>query len=962
VLDRWERVKSFFESLAGLGPSERLARLRDLGDEELATEIRELLDHYDAAGSQFLVSTIGSPPRVDPPDGFVYAPGTVLANRFSILRPLGRGGMGEVYEAEDAGLGDRVAIKCIHRGAANRVETEQLFRREIHIARQITHRNVCRVHDLFLHVDRGVDTILLSMELIEGETLQSRLLREGPLSLASAEPLIRQLLAGLAAAHDCGVIHRDLKPGNLMLTGDGRGNPERLVIMDFGLARRFQAPEPGASGARCIFGTFEYMAPEQLLGESLPGSDIYSLGLILFEMVTGKKPFEGDPLMQAMRRLVDPPRRPRELNPLLPASWERVILQCLEREPAKRFQAPREVALALGTGAPAAGTTPLPLRRRAQLGLAASLVLLAGLAAAPFLLRHLDDSTSGNVRIALAPVTTGGGLTMYSALSDDGRWLAYASDRDTQANLQLWIQKPQDEESRRRLTGDTFDVSYPAFSPDGRRLVFRWERDRGALYQLTVPDGQPKLLVPEGIEGRYSPDGTQVVYWTGEQAEHPVVPGSILLIPAAGGDSRRLVPQFYSARRPVWLPDGRHILFEAAKSPGLPFEVAADWYVLDLNSGATVATGAGAGLRQAGLRVYNGLGGFRGDSLFFSARTESSANVYRYRFDMRTYHVKGKPEQLTYTTQLLDSPSVARNGALAVADLTGQLNIWEFRFSGGKPDSERKLTDSLQYDSHPTISADGTRVAFTRTLGPERQVWIRDAAGEKPLVTSRDEKYWPVIRPDGSEIVYSAGAERSILAVPAGGGTPTQICAGCGDPTGWANASHRLLVASGQPSHIVLLDRDTGARRTILAGTSDLAEAQFSPDDRWVAFRETLRADRSRIVLAPLRDKPAEPASWVPLTDGEAWNDKPHWSADGKTVYFVSSRDGFLCLWEAAARRSRQEPMAAARALRHFHSHTFTIGEVSRAVFNFAIGGGVMVIDPASIRGNIWMGQVPVAH
>jgi serine/threonine protein kinase len=952
-------VKDFFESLVDLEPSERLTRLSELADTELAAEVRELLENYDAAGSQFLTTTVGFATCPTPSREFVFSAGAVLASRFSILRPLGKGGMGEVYEAEDLELGERVAIKCIHADAVGNAETERLFRREIHIARQITHRNVCRVHDLFLHSGPGGASILLSMELIEGETLHTRLVRGGPMSIVTAEPLIRQLLAGLAAAHECGVVHRDLKPGNLMLTREGNEGPERLVIMDFGLARSFQKVEPGTSVARSIFGTFEYMAPEQLLGESVPASDIYAVGLIVFEMLTGEKPFEGDPLMQAMRRLVDPPRRPRSLKPQLTAAWEQVILQCLQREPTRRFPNSQQVALALAgqLDAPKAAGWRLWERRRRTWAVA--LVVLLGLATLVVLRQSREDTNFG---VSLAPLTTGGGVTMYSTISDDNSWLAYTSDRETQSNLQLWLQRLGDEGSRRRLTQDSFDVSSPSFSPDGKQLVFRWEREGGGLYEVDVPGGEPRLLVREGIEGRYSPDGTQIVSWTGEQAEHPVVRGRIFLIPTAGGQQRAMPTGFDSVRRPVWLPDGRHILFEGSKDPTKPFEATFDWYILDLDSGTSVSTGAGKGLREAGLRVYSGSGNFRGDRVVFTARTETAANVYRYRFDMRTFHAIGKPEQLTFTTQLMDSPWIARNGNLVVTDLQGELNIWEASFRNGRLGKERKLTNTLQYDSHPTISADGTQVAFARSLGPERQIWIHNSAGERRLETSRDEKYWPVIRPDGSEIAYGAGPERSIYVVSTRGGAPVRLCESCGDPTGWSHTGRSILVTSGQPSHIMVLDRDTGESKTMFQGASDLAEAQFSPDDRFAVFRETLDESRSRLVLGRVPKEPVQGGSWKALTDATAWNDKPHWSADGHSIYFVSNRDGFPCLWSVAFDLGGDGRLGIPHVLRHFHAHSFTLGEVSRTAFNFAIGGEKMVLNPAGLRGNIWMGQITGVH
>jgi tetratricopeptide (TPR) repeat protein/TolB-like protein len=264
--------------------------------------------------------------------------GMVLSGRHRIVTFLARGGMGEVYEAVDQELGEPVALKTIRPAIAQDERILDRFFREIRLARRVTHPNVLRVFDFGRHVGEGRSVVFLTMELLRGETLAERL-RRGRLTPAEALPLVEQMVAGLAAAHAAGVIHRDLKPANVFLVPGEAG--VRVVVTDFGLARDAPGQGSGDDGSATgrIVGTAAYMAPEQVTGGPLsPATDIYALGLVLYEMVTGTRPFEGsNPLSVASRRLTEPPPPPRLRAPELGVAWGAAILRCLAVDPARRF-------------------------------------------------------------------------------------------------------------------------------------------------------------------------------------------------------------------------------------------------------------------------------------------------------------------------------------------------------------------------------------------------------------------------------------------------------------------------------------------------------------------------------------------------------------------------------------------------------------------------------------------------
>ena len=338
-MSNWEQVREIFADALETPPEDR-GRFLDrtcTSDPELRLEVERLLADYEPASCLFqrIASTIGS---------FGSAPeleqGVVLANRFQIVRHLGSGGSADVYEVTDLELGERVALKRLRLGRIT-AEAEDRFRNEVRLARKIQSPHVCRVYDVGRTDIGRVETLFLTMELLDGETLRSRLRREGPLSEQAALPLLRQLASGLDAAHAIEILHRDFKSGNVILTQTGRG----AVISDFGLALALETQTDSAVAA----GTPAYMAPEQVEGKVLDRrADIYAFGVVMYEMVTGQLPFKGDTAAElARRRLSESPVPPRALRADLSERWERTILKCLSRKHVERFGSAGEVVAAL---------------------------------------------------------------------------------------------------------------------------------------------------------------------------------------------------------------------------------------------------------------------------------------------------------------------------------------------------------------------------------------------------------------------------------------------------------------------------------------------------------------------------------------------------------------------------------------------------------------------------------------
>ena len=264
--------------------------------------------------------------------------GSLFAGRYQIIEELGKGGMGRVYKVLDTEVNTKVALKLIRAEISEDPETVERFRNELKTARDISHKNVCRMYDL----GKEAGSYFITMEYVPGEDLKSMIRMSGQLGLGTAVAIARQVCEGLAEAHKRGVVHRDLKSSNIMVDREGTAR-----VMDFGIAR--SAKVKGITGAGVMIGTPEYMSPEQVEGKEVDArSDIYSLGIILYEMVTGRLPFEGDtPFSVGVKQKSETPHDPRQLNPQVPEEFGRLVLRCLEKEKPKRFQRFEDVLSAL---------------------------------------------------------------------------------------------------------------------------------------------------------------------------------------------------------------------------------------------------------------------------------------------------------------------------------------------------------------------------------------------------------------------------------------------------------------------------------------------------------------------------------------------------------------------------------------------------------------------------------------
>ena len=432
--EQWEAVKELFEAALEEDSARRSSFLQErCNDAGVCAEVERLLAEHEQAGTFLSAPVLDNlAAGTDSTKSQKLPEGAVLAGRFRIVRFIASGGMGEVYEAEDEELRERVAVKTIRPEILSQSNAIARFRREVHLARQVTHPNVCRVFDLFRHkpAERpGQEVVFISMELLRGNHLGKTLEDSGPMEPDEALPLIRQMSSALAAAHAVGIVHRDFKPQNVVLVTVPGQRKQRAIVTDFGLALQWEGSAEGVSftTGQGLLGTPAYMSPEQLEGRvATPASDVYALGLVVYEMVTGKRPFKGDtPISAAMKRLSEAPTPPRQIKAAISPLWESVILRCLERHPAKRLANAEDVARSLaGESTTVSQFQTLPKRwNRSVVVLSATLLTAAiGLT---YAVRHWhrpgETATKPNARRSVAVL----GFKNLSGKPEEG-WLSTA--------------------------------------------------------------------------------------------------------------------------------------------------------------------------------------------------------------------------------------------------------------------------------------------------------------------------------------------------------------------------------------------------------------------------------------------------------------------------------------------------------------------------------------------------------
>jgi len=816
---------------------------------------------------------------------------------YEILFTLGAGGMGEVYRARDTRLDRDVAVKVLPASLAGDPDRLRRFEQEARAA-----ANILSVHDVGTHDGQPY----IVSELLEGTTLREAL-GHGALPASKAVDIARQVASGLAAAHAKGITHRDIKPENIFLMPDGR-----VKILDLGLAKLREEAGGGSMLTRLpastergvVLGTVGYMSPEQVRGQTADArSDMFSVGVVLFEMLAGAPPFKGDSAVETMSAILkaDPPDL-SALDVRLPTVLDRIVRHCLEKNPDERFQSARDLAFALqssltsgptpsGSVAALAGSTSRPPRSRHErvawaaamlfclttIGLTA-LVYLRGTpttAVAPVARVAIPFPDGARINRALNSLTTFAGPNPL-ALSPDGRYLAFVASAGSTSSL--WL-RPLDSLTANRIVGTEGAIG-PFWSPDSRSVAFF---ANGKLKRVGVAGGDPQTLCET--------DGLGGATWSHEDVIllSPGVGGEsgLLRVPAGGGTTSpvtRLDPAHSETNHtwPHFLPDGRHFLYNIIGRDD------AGIYVGTLDSSDRTQ------LIPFNLKDPDDVGlstlayAAPGYLLYVRGQTLMAQPI-----DLGHFRLSGPAVPIAEGVEKIgpgSAPfSVSNTGVLAywagTAIPTSQLT-WRARDGAvlGPIGAPGGYTSVM-------LAPDERRIAVSRVdPGKQSAIWVLDVARGTSLKVSFDPvSMEPIWSPDSTSLVFGSARDGppSLIQKSVAGGAQDQVLLKSEHgnvPTDWCGGGRTIVFQAGGAQtradiwSLPLTDRKPVA---VLQTPYNESGARCSPDGRWLAYSSD-ETGRDEVYVTSF---PSPGGKWAISTSGGG---QPQWRRDGTELFYVA--------------------------------------------------------------------------
>ncbi len=791
---------------------------------------------------------------------------------YEITGTLGAGGMGEVYRARDTRLDRTVAIKVLPELLASDSTFRARFDREARAISALNHPHICTLHD----VGTEGPTAYLVMEHVDGEPLA------GPVPIERAVALAVQICDALAAAHRTGIVHRDLKPSNILIS---KSNPPHVKLLDFGLATRADAQPSHAAdatisaltGEHKIVGTPQYMAPEQIEGRDAdPRTDIFALGCVLYELVTGKRAFHGESPSAVMSAIIATEPRPmRELIPITPPTLEWIVTRCLAKNPDDRWQTVRDLRAALERvlQEPAASASQ-KARASAVPWIVAALAVLVAIGVAAWSAAIMRRAPAGDTRMFMSefvgPTTATGPPALRLSISPDGRRLAYPAP-DSSGRTVLWLHS-LDTFSTQPLPGTT-NATAPFWAPDSRRLAFIAD---GKLKKIDISSGTITTI----CDATTAPPGTwnkdDVILFTGATV--------ITRVPAAGGTPKpvlvadeKLGPRLQIA--PSFLPDGRHFVYASAVPGSGPRGVFLA--SLDSADSTQLLPDLAANTRYADGHLLF----VRGTMLFAQPFDVESLKAYGDAVPI--------VEQLqVHPTTGTGAFTVSENGVLVYQTSTGGggTTLAWFDRSGHKTSTVAEQSGYL--DVELSRSANFVSVSKAGEGGGAMDIHVYDLARKfATQVTFGPEKTGAAIwLKDDTRLIYTAQRETgsALMTKPTAGG-PAEVL--------FEDRAHNMFPLSVSPDDRFLLYNEvtrallgkiavlplTGERKPYLLLNSGFNEipAQFSPDGKWIAYVSDRSGGRKEVFVALF----SQPTTVIPVSS--TGGDFPRWSRDSTELFFL---------------------------------------------------------------------------
>jgi Tol biopolymer transport system component len=811
-------------------------------------------------------------------------------SHYKILDKIGSGGMGDVYLAEDITLDRQVALKVLPPELADNAERRARFTREAKAVAALNHPNIVTLHS----VEEAGGICFITMELVRGKTLAEILPRKG-FSLKQFFNIAVPLADAMAAAHEQGITHRDLKPANIMVREDGQ-----LKVLDFGLAKATGDPSNRGGDAFTrsatqpgqIAGTPAYMSPEQAEGKTIDTrSDIFSLGVVFYEMITGERPFAGETAAAVVSSILrDTPRPLSEIKPAIPRRVAGLVHRCLEKNPADRYQSAIDLRHDLEEtqrdDAPAVATAS---RMRASGGGRGPAIAwgLGVLIVAAGAVSIWPSGNRGGVGSEAVPrlqnaiqLTSALTIEGYPTWSPDGQRLAYeVAELGFQSadNRDIWVAQLGSGEPVNLTPGSLADDRRPSWSPDGREIAFLSNRDGGwGVYLVAAIGGSPrKILALPGFDvsntsaPQWLKDGTMLFVMAREANRNLVV-----ILPLESRQTTRVMLPEHSSPR-TWdlavRADGRRFAYVEAGG-GNP----------DLSRLWTIAASGGdpVPLTDGRTKVWSPTWSADGGKVFYAANRGGGMDLWQQAVDTDGAPI-GEPLSVTQGGLGITSAVFTADGTrLAYARGGTVSNVWRVPI----PVDDRpavwadavSITSEHAYLEFVDVSPDGKRLAVSSDRRGNQDLWVLPASGGEmtPLTTDLTPDWDPNWSPDGSEIAFYSyrSGNRDVWVMPSSGGPARQLTSDPGFDwfPRWSPDGREIAFTTQTPTRVSIVTAAGGEPRLLTEGGAPA----WSPDGQWLVFFQDARMFR---ITREGRER-----SRIPTPDGAV---APRFSRDGQSIY-----------------------------------------------------------------------------
>ncbi len=766
--------------------------------------------------------------------------GTTL-HHYRIIRPLGRGGMGEVYAAEDTRLNRIVALKVLPLMTAADPERLSRFQREAKAIAALNHPNVVTIYS----VEEADGVPFLTMELIEGKPLDVLIPKHG-MKLAALLEFAVPLTDAVSVAHQRGIVHRDLKPSNIMV-----GDDRRLKVLDFGLAKLSQETVGDAAAETAtieqltarhgVMGTASYMSPEQAEGRPVDHrSDIFSLGILLYEMATGTRPFRGESPMSILSAIIkDAPAPAVDVNPGVPLELDRVIRRCLAKDPARRYQSAVDLRNDLEdlTHAHPAERRAFGARRVTQ-GLVAVVILAVAVTATLVLSRRGRDDRGPSA--TFTTLTSMPGREWFPSLSPDGKWVVYGAEME--GNFDIFLQSVSGSNPVNLTKDSVADDDMPAFSPDGEHIAFRSSREGGGIFVMGRTGEAVRRVTRSGFNPAWSPDGTDLAFTSGPMDINPQNSegvSELWVVGAAGGEPRRIFAG--DATQPSWSPHRRRIAFMMRGGTNRHTDI---WTIPPTGGEPTR-------LMDDAPIDWNPIWAPDAKHMYFVSDRSGTMNLWRLAIDEESGKARGEPEPIVTPAPFLAHATISADGAhIAYSSVLRTTNIQRLALdqSATPLGDPVWVTTGSRLWSNPDPSPDGRFVVYYSSAQPVGHLYISraDGTGQRQLTGDAALDRLPHWSPDSHWIsFFSNRLERlQIWKIRPDGSDLQQITDGAEETaySAWSPDASRLAATS---------PRNISHQGTYIV----------DPRQRW--------SEQRPVTLPPVPDSPyaLAPNSWSP--DGQ---------------------------------------------------------------------------------------------